>query len=88
MQGPAPSLGHNGSLINHSISSYDSIFFLEAVILTPWDDWDWKVWTDEKGHMLSPERSFPNPGKQSRTPIYFMVYALAPSPLQSLLEGL
>lgn len=88
IQGPAPSLAHSSTLINHNITSYCILLLLEALVLTPYDDWDGKVGTDEKGHLLSPVRSLLNPGTQSRTPVSFVVCAWAPSTLRPLLEAL
>ena len=88
IQGPAPSLAHSSTLINHNITSYCIFLLLEALVLTPYDDWDGKVGTDEKGHLLSPARSLLNPGTQSRTLVSFVLCAWAPSSLQPLLEAL
>lgn len=64
IQGPAPSREHSSTLINHNITLYCILRLLEALVLTPYDDWDRKVGAGEKGHLLSPARSLLNPGTQ------------------------
>ena len=88
IQGPAPSLAQNSSLINHSITSNYILFLPKALVLTPCDDRDWKVWADEKGHLFSPARSLLNAGTQSRTPVSFVVCVWTPSTPQPSLEAL
>ena len=88
IQGPAPSQEHSSTLINHNSTLYCILLLLEALVLTPYDDWDRKGRADEKGHLLSPARSLLNPGTQSRAPVSSVVCARAPSTSQPLLEVL